>query len=156
MRRISSVTISSAALASLLAACGGGASSNFAPGGTTLNTDRTYPGPCSSVELDVVETAPPTESPGTENLGDNSLEVVATFRPGEPIEDPRDVVTFLERRQREDDVQAQVQQQTFTACAPEPASTTGQPERLPPQPAPPTSSESKPVAPAPEVAPRTQ
>jgi hypothetical protein len=71
------------------------------------------------VELDVLETAPPARGAGVPNLGDNALEVVATYRPGEKPERTTDVVSFRERREREDDPQAQLRQQTFAACGAE-------------------------------------
>ena len=113
-----------------LAASGCAGTLGAQPPRTAESAQRNYPGPCSDVELDVLETTPPARGAGVSNLGENSLEVVATYRPGDKPERTTDVVSFRERREREDDPQAQLREQTFAVCGGEATGTpTGTQER---------------------------
>ncbi len=113
---VSPSALAAAASFGLFAMGCGGSLSATQPPRAAESAQRSYPGPCSDVELDVLETTPPARGAGVPNLGDNSLEVVATYRPGEKPQSTTDVVSFRERREREDDPQAQLRQQSFAAC----------------------------------------
>jgi hypothetical protein len=79
----------------------------------------TYPGPCSPLGFEVKEMAAPSLGAGVPNLGEDSLLIVGTIRPGERPESPADAVGFQEQREREDDLQSQLVQRTVNACGPE-------------------------------------
>lgn len=95
-------------------ACTGATSgSNLRPANQGTGT---YPGPCSALGFTVRETADPSVGPGVPNLGEDSLLVVGTVRPGERPKSVADAVGFQEQREREDDLQAQLVQRTVDAC----------------------------------------
>jgi hypothetical protein len=89
--------------------------------GQSTTSTRAYPGPCSKYELDVVETSASGRGIGAPNLGDNSLEVVATYRPGAKPKDSTDVISFREQDEEDDNPEAQLKNQTFVACGGESA-----------------------------------
>jgi hypothetical protein len=79
----------------------------------------TYPGPCSPLGFSVVEKSAPSAGAGIPNNGEDSLNIVATVRPGERPQRVGDVVKPLEMRERQDDLQSQLVQRTVPACGPE-------------------------------------
>jgi hypothetical protein len=93
-----------------------------APSATAANQNSPYPGPCSFVELQAVERPSPGRGAGPDNLGIDTVELVATYRPGggdtaRRGEQPRPVsYAFRVQKERVDDLRAHLQQQPEILC----------------------------------------
>jgi hypothetical protein len=86
------------------------------PAAAETDPDPHYPGRCSFMRLEAVERPSPAPGVGPENLGDGSIELVATYRPGDTTEAKPLAYSFLVAQERVNDLRAHLEQNPVIVC----------------------------------------
>jgi hypothetical protein len=101
------------------------------PAAAEGDPDPQYPGRCSFMRLEAVERPSPAPGVGPDNLGDGSVELVATYRPGDKSATKPLAYSFLVAQERVNDLRAHLEQNPVIVCRGEAAGGDSSPSTRP-------------------------
>jgi hypothetical protein len=87
------------------------------PATAERDPDPNYPGRCSFVRLEAIDRPSSGRGTGPDNSGSGTLELVATYRPGDNTPEPEVAYSFRVAQERVDDLRAHLQQHPDIVCA---------------------------------------
>jgi hypothetical protein len=105
-------------VAMIAAAVAASCASGPTPPSPASSGDRAaaYPGPCSFVELQAVEQPSPGRGATPDNLGTDTIELVATYRPSDGSQRRPVGYAFRVEEERVDDLRAHLERQPEILC----------------------------------------
>jgi hypothetical protein len=113
-RRI--VVLGGSALAAVLTACASSPAPRSVASSGASATTAAYPGPCSFVALEAMEQPSPGRGATPDNLGTDTIELVATYRPSGGTQRRPVEYAFRVEEERVDDLRAHLEQQPEILC----------------------------------------